>query len=321
MKKTTFRAGSGSAAYAAVQSTTGRLPLGPLLRVLAGGTMISFAAVFVKLVNVGPSTSVFYRVFFGGVALLLLALARGERLRVGRGIWGIVLAAAFFFTLDLEAWHRSILYVGPGLATILGNFQVFILAFIGAVVFKERISLRLIMALPLAIGGLWLLLGVDVSGLPEGTIPGVIFGLLTAVFYACYILTLRRSQGVEGRLPLIMNMAVVSLGTALFSGVSSQFHDVSFAIPSLQDGGYLIAYGLLCQGVGWVLLSSALPKLPAAVAGLLMLIQPTLSFIWDILLFDRPTGPLGVLGACMAIFAIWVGISGQQAAQRRTINK
>lgn len=300
-----------------MSQVTSGLPLGPLLRVLAGGTMISFAAVFVKLVNVGPSTSVFYRVFFGGVALLLIALARGERFRVRREVWGVVIGASFFFALDLEAWHRSILYVGPGLATILGNFQVFILAFMGAAVFKEKLSLRLVMALPLAMGGLWLLLGTDAGGLADGTIPGVLFGLFTAVFYACYILTLRRSQGIEGKLPLIMNMAMVSIGTTIFCGIFSLFHDVSFTIPTLGDAGYLVAYGLLCQGLGWVLLSSALPKLPASVAGLLMLIQPTLSFIWDILLFDRPTGPLGVMGACMAIFAIWVGISGQQAAQRK----
>lgn len=293
------------------------LPLGPLLRVLAGGVMISFAAVFVKLANVDASASVFYRVFFGGVALLLIALARGERFRASRSVWGTVFMAALFFVLDLEAWHRSILYVGPGLATILANFQVFILAFMGAAVFRERVSLRLVMALPLAMGGLWLLLGVDVNSLPAGTIPGVLLGLLAAVFYACYILTLRRSQGVEGHLPLVMNMAVISLGTAVFSGAFSQLHDVSFVIPSVESGAYLVAYGLLCQGLGWVLLSSALPKLPAAVAGLLMLIQPTLSFILDIVLFGRPTGSLGIMGACMAIFAIWIGISGQQAVQRK----
>lgn len=295
------------------------LPTGPLLRVLAGGTMISFAAVFVKLVDVGPSASAFYRVFFGGMALLLIALARGEKMRVRHGIWGMVLGAGFFFALDLEAWHRSILYVGPGLATILGNFQVFILAFIGAAVFRERISLRLMAALPLALGGMWLLLDIDPSGLAEGTVPGVVFGLLTAVFYACYILTLRRSQGVEGKLPLIMNMAVISLTTAVFCGSFNLMSGGSFAIPTLGDGGYLVAYGLLCQGLGWVLLSSALPKLPASVAGLLMLIQPTLSFVWDILIFDRPTGPMGVLGACMAIAAIGMGIAGQQAVQRKMV--
>ncbi len=293
------------------------LPLAPLLRVLLGGVIISFAPVFVRLTEVGPSASAFYRVLFGGIGLLLVALVHGERLHLRRGVWGIVFGAAFFFALDLEVWHRSILYIGPGLSTILGNFQVFILALVGVVFFGERLSLRLVMAVPLALGGLWLLVGVDVNNLVEGTIPGVVMGLLTAVFYSGYILALRRSQGMDGRLPLVMNMAMVSLVTALFCGVAGTISGASFAIPTLRDGGYLVAYGLLCQGLGWVLLSSALPQLPAAVAGLVMLIQPTLAFVWDMLFFDRPTGPLGIMGACMAIVAIGMGIAGQQAVQRR----
>jgi len=296
------------------------LDIRALLTVIAGGTMISFSAVFVKLVSVGPSTSVFYRVFFGGLALMIIALIRKDSFRANREILLLIIAGGFFFALDLEVWHRAIIYIGPGLATIISNFQVFILAFLGVFIYGERLTVRLLLALPLAITGLWLLLGLDVDVLPEGTGKGVVLGLLTAVFYAIYLLILRKSQSTDRKLSLIMNMALISLTTSLFSASFGIFHDISFAIPTLADGGYLLGYGLLCQGVGWVLLSSALPKLPTSVAGLLLLTQPTLSFIWDILLFDRPTGPLGLLGACMTIFAIWAGISGQQAARKSLPN-
>ena len=72
-----------------------------LFTVLAGGTMISFSGVFVKLVSVGPSTSVFYRVFLGGLALFIVALVKRERLQMSGRILTLIISAGFFFALDL----------------------------------------------------------------------------------------------------------------------------------------------------------------------------------------------------------------------------
>ena len=104
--------------------------------------MISFAAVFVRLADVAPTTSGFYRMVFGSIALLVLIAAR-PRLHAGfgRGWAGSALIAAFF-TADMWFWHRSILFIGPGLSTLLANFQVFVLAAIGVLWFRERVGAR-----------------------------------------------------------------------------------------------------------------------------------------------------------------------------------
>ena len=49
---------------------------------------------------------------------------------------------------------------------------------------------------------------------------------------------------------------------------------------------------------------------PGSFAGLIMLAQPALSFLWDILFCGRVTGFVGYLGVATAIFAIWLGVSG-----------
>lgn len=285
-----------------------------LLRVLGGGILISFSAVFVKLVSVGPSQSAFYRLLFGGVALLAVALARKARFRAPGAVWLTMVGAACLFALDLECWHRSILLIGPGLATILGNFQVFLVALAGALLLGERITPRHMVAIPLAFTGLWLLLGVRSMNIPQDVLWGVIFGLLTALWYAGYILLLRRSQRMEGMLPALSNMAVISLLSAIGVGLGIGAHGGSFAIPDIQAGGYLLAYGVLCQGAGWLLLSTGLPGMPASLAALVMLVQPTLSFVWDIILFGRPVDVPGMAGAALALFAIWLGLSGRAEA-------
>ena len=42
-------------------------------------------------------------------------------------------------------------------------------------------------------------------------------------------------------------------------------------------------------------------------AGLALLLQPTLSFVWDVLFFGRPMQPIEIAGAAIALFAIYLG--------------
>ena len=124
-----------------------------LLGLLAGAIMISFSGVWVKLSHVTPTVSAFYRVFFGGIILLVMALMRREVKWQGGRHALIVLLCSLFFSLDLLFYHYSIHLVGPGLGTILPNFQVFILAAVGVFIFKERVRLTFLGAIPLAVMG------------------------------------------------------------------------------------------------------------------------------------------------------------------------
>ncbi|MCA1987981.1 MAG: DMT family transporter [Desulfarculus sp.] len=284
---------------------------GGLLLVAAGAAMLSFSAVFVKLAHVGPTVAGFYRTLFGGLTLALILLFSGRGLRLGVGKWGLVLVSALFFLLDLTFWHRSIHYVGPGLATILSNLQVFFLAGIGAVFFRERLGWRMAMAVPLAMAGLYLLVGFNRANWPENYAWGLFLGFLTALAYASYILTLRHLQAGLEQSRVQANVVIISLLTALGMGPEAWLLGESFAIPDAQSWLALIGYGVCGQVLGWVLISRGLPRTPAARAGLILLMQPTLSFIWDMLFFARPTTPLELVGALGALAAIYLGATSR----------
>ncbi|MBG0776345.1 MAG: DMT family transporter [Desulfovibrionaceae bacterium] len=286
------------------------------LLVLAGAVMISFSAVLVKLAGVSGTQATFHRMAFGALFLILYVLGTRRRLTPDRKHLRSTLLTtatlAVFFTLDLECWHTSILYVGPGLATILANFQVFFLALWGVFLLREPGSVRLFASMPLAVLGLWLLLGEDPSNLPPDTATGVTLGLLTAVWYTGYILTLRRSQSVAGKLPAATNIAWLCVGVMVLTMAESAATGKSFVIRDPEALGLMALYGLGPQALGWVLISKGLPRLPASMAGLVMLIQPTLAFVWDILIFQRPTGPLGALGAAITLAAIYLGLTARR---------
>ena len=285
----------------------------PYIAVALGAFIISFSPVFVRLTSVSPDSSAFYRVFFGGLVLMGISVARKERIKTEPRMWMFVALAGAFFAIDLQCWHRSVGYVGPGLATILGNLQVFCTAAFGAILFHEVISKRLIVALPIAVVGLFLLIGLDIAHLSQDVLYGLLFGLFTAVSYSCYIMSLRQSQSAGPRLPLFANMGIISLLTAaIVAGFMVSAGD-TFTIPTVQDWCYLLFYGVVCQGIGWAFISKGLPHIPAAIAGLIMLLQPALAFVWDVLLFNRLTGAYGLVGVGLVLFAIGLGIYGQQA--------
>lgn len=280
-----------------------------LAQLVAGAAMISFSPVFVKLADVGPTVAGFYRTLFGGVFLLLFVVGRGGRLWAGvrpmvlAGVCGVLFAA------DLSFWHRSILYVGPGLATIVGNFQVFFIAAFGIFVLREKAEWKYLVALPLAVIGLFMLVGIEWSRLEPDYKLGVVFGIATALSYAAYLLVLHRTQARIPRLGAAANLCMISLVTAAVMGIEGWLQGESFNIPDRTSWLSLLAYGVVCQAIAWIMISRALVKVKVSRAGLVLLLQPTLAFVWDVVFFSRPTDVMDTAGAALALLAIYLGTS------------
>lgn len=285
--------------------------LSPLARVLAGAVLISFAPVLVKLADVGPTPAGFYRMLLGGLILAVLVQVRRAAWRGGRGYLLLCAVAGAWFAADLAFWHRSINLVGPGLATILANFQVFVLAGFGILVLGERVSPKLLIAIPTAIAGLFLMFGLEWNALDADYRWGVAFGLLTAVSYGSYLVSLRQARSRGGATDSLATVATLSLiSAAILAGLVGVERE-TFAVPDLGNAGILLAYAVLAQVLAWVLISSGLPHLEASRAGLVLLLQPTLAFVWDLLLFRRPTTPVELSGAVLALGAIYLGLTGR----------
>jgi drug/metabolite transporter (DMT)-like permease len=289
--------------------------------VLAGAFLISFASVFVKVADVGPTAAMFYRFLFGGLTLGCASIFFKESLWRGWRPMFWAVAAGVVFSSDLFFWHRSIHYVGPGLATILANFQVFGLAAVGTLFLKERLGWKRGVAIPLSMVGLFLLVGWDWYALGPRYHIGVVYGLITAAFYTFLTLTLRKSQTLPEKLSPMANMAWVGGIGAAIAGVEVHFTSESFTIPNVSSLTALLAYGILCSGLGWSLITTGLPRMDASQAGLILILQPTLAFVWDILLFSRETTIIALFGAVITLGAIYLGgsrVSNTGACDRLT---
>jgi len=282
-------------------------PRGALLRMAAGAALISTTSIFVRWAHVSPTLSAFWRMAFGAAMLLVLLFARRQSRSFALRDYAWMLLPALAFASDLFVWHRSIAYIGPGLATLAANFQVFILAIVGVMFFHERVNARFVLGVALALFGLWLLVGTGWSSFTPQFRFGVGLGLFTGVCYAVYLLSLRRAQAVRPQLTPVRALFLNSLLSAAILGIVVLGEGGGFAIPDAQSWATLLGLGFFGQVLGWVLIAGAMPQLPASLVGLLLLLQPALSFVLDVILFARPTSSLDWLGLALSLLGIFIG--------------
>ena len=247
----------------------------PILAAVIGAFIISSSGALTKLSLESPATIALWRCIW---ALPLLAffshretLKFGKRVKRDRVLSGL---AGIAFTCDLVMWHYSIHYIGAGMATVLGNLSSVVVAFVAWTFLKERPSNRLLIALPFVLLGVTMTTGV-LGGGADGINPGlgVAFGIACSISYGIFIVVYRAGGKDDRRIagPLFDATLFGGLGTLIFGPfLDSDFH----LLPNLQSHVYLAILGNLCQVLGWLIISIALPRLPAALTALILLIQP-----------------------------------------------
>lgn len=282
-----------------------------LLTLAFGAVCISFAPVFVKYLyqqDMGPVAIAFWRTFLGAVILFGWGLVTGRQMILSWVVLKWAVVAGFLFYLDLYSWHYSIIYVGAGMATILANTQVFATAILGFFLLKEKLSLKFFIVAITAIFGVVLLVGIG-SEIEFSTdyIKGIIFGLLTGLFYANFIITLKHAGHKKECPGFICLMVWTSLLTAFFFGITMLVSE-TVCFPSGYQAWLLVfGLGISAQAVGWRTISKTLPNLPASHSGLILLLQPVLATLWGYLLFDEYLVLLQIAGATITLGAIYVG--------------
>ena len=220
--------------------------------------------------------------------------------------------AGLFFAADLIFWHHAIADVGAGLATVLGNLQVVVVPFAAWAILSERVERRILLALPLVCSGIVLISGALETG-AYGADParGVLFGILTGITYAGFILVLRQGSADLRRPagPLADATAVAAvccLPVALALGAD--------IVPSWPEHAWLVVLALTSQVLGWMLIATSLPRLPAALASVTLTIQPVGSVILGIVLLSEEPSALQLLGVACVIGGLVTVAAGRRRA-------
>jgi len=283
-----------------------------LLAALAGALAISFSAILYGLSDVSPITGAFYRALYALPVLFVLWWVRRDRDGRTRSKRYIAFAAGLLLGLDVVVWHLSIDYIGAGLATLIANSQVIVVAVAAWLLFGERPSRQIVIAIPVVLFGVALVSGLG-RGDSFGSNPllGTVLALVSAVFYAAFILGLRNSNDIQAPSagPLMEATAGAALAALVAGGIGG---GIQFA-PTWPSHGWLLALALSSQVAGWLLISYALPRLPAVETATIILLQPVLTMVWGVIIFGEDPSPIQLIGAGLVLAGVgFVAVAGSR---------
>ena len=284
-----------------------------MLIALAGAVTISFSPVLYVYSDTNPSTGAFFRMLYALPALALLAyLVRKADTRSSRTRW-TAFGAGLILAPDMLSYHSSMIFIGIGIATLIGNSQVIIVTLASWKLFGEKPNPAILLSLPVVIIGLALISGfADPEPYGEDPVKGVVFGMMAAFFYSSFLILFRYSN--RELAPSSSVQLDATVGAALGLLVLGLLPLSSMAIeplelqPTWPGHGWLILLALLCQVAGWLAIAHALPRLPAAHTSFAILLQPVLTLIWGYFILHQEghsqNQAIGVFLVLAAIVAV-----------------
>ena len=277
-----------------------------------GGVVVSFAPILYALSDANPLTGAFFRMVYALPFLLIIILVRKAEDTRSVNTRLIALVAGFAFSLDFLAYHSTVDWIGTGIGTLIGNSQVIIVTLMSWWLFGERPNLSILISLPIVMVGLVLISGVlDDNPYGEYPVRGVIAGVFTAIFYSAFLIIYRFANR---ELAPAVNLqfdstAGCALGLLILSFLplkSIYVEPIDFE-PKFPTHGWLLALAILSQVMGWLAIAHSLPRLPAAYTSFAILLQPTFTIIWGILLLaespslQQAIGMFLILGSIVAV--------------------
>lgn len=272
----------------------------PLLMAGLGAASISASAVLVTLAGANAQATAFYRCALALPPLAVLAVIeqrrRGARPAADRARAAV---AGIFLAVDLMLWRHAIADVGAGIATVLGNLQVLFVALIAWLVLRERPHRAILLMLPVVGAGVVLVSGLA-GPTPPGLHPvaGVWYGLGTSVAYAGFLLILRQSSSQRTHVAgPVFDATAAAAAVALMAG---PFLPGGLALHPLWPAiGWLLVLALVSQTAGWLLITSSLPRLPAAVSSIMLLLQPAAALVLAAVVLRQDPTLLQLVGALL----------------------
>jgi len=280
---------------------------GPLMVVL-GGIFIGLAPIGLRigLDDLGPQAIAFWRYVFALPVLFLLVVLVQKRLPAKPNKF--ILIAGTCFALDIGLWHWSLTMTTVANATFivnLGNIGVGLTAWL---FLRERPTMMWLPAALIAMAGAAALsLGGGVDGKTD--LRGDMLALGAAALVSCYIVAAKVARRSLNGLETIFWLTAVEIVVA---GLMVIGFRENFFPPELS--GFLVPLflAIFVQIGGQGLIITGLGHTPAAIAGVLILVQPVVAAAISWQLFDEPLAPIQAGGGVLILVGIFISQRGTQ---------
>jgi drug/metabolite transporter (DMT)-like permease len=284
-----------------------------LFAALLSSTLIGLSPIFVRISEVGPTATALYRFFFALPFIWGWMIydncsyphVNSHPSRLSDYIF--LLLGGLFLGCDIALWHWSLVKTSVVNASVLNNLTSIFVMFVAYFFLNERLRLSSIISIILAILGSCILVGENFTVAPESFI-GDLLALISAVFYAAYILVIKRLR-YTFRTPTIL--AWGALSSLYFFAYLCYFSGESLFPQTGYGWLSLIGLALLVHICGQGLMAYSIGHLSATFSGLILLIGPVTSAALAWVLFGEALSFLQMVGAAIVLAGITLARKSQ----------
>lgn len=283
----------------------------PIIIAIIASMMIGLSPIFVRVSEVGPIATAFYRFFFA--LPFLWGWMITENSKTGMHTkhpsslehYVLLLIAGVLLACDIALWHWSLSYTSVANAGILNNLTSVFVLLIAWLFLKEDIDKLTLVGIGCAAIGSIILVGKNFTSSGESFL-GDILALASALFYTGYIIIVKKLRRYFST-PTIMSWGALA-SLYFFAFLSFFSGDVLF--PSTPTGWYeLMGLALVVHIFGQGLLAYSIGHLSASFSGLILLVGPVTSASVAWIMFDESMSGMQILGASIVLAGIVIARS------------
>lgn len=274
----------------------------PRIALVVGVLCISIFPVLVKLNLTSSLISAFYRMFIAAIVVVPIALFTRSLKWYDAKTMGLIALSAIFFGSDLAVWNYAIQGSTATQATLLTNLAP-VWVGIGSYFFLEnKPTVNFWIGTFFALIGMVVLVGVDVFMDLSFDLPFV-FGILSGVLYACYILISKKALSKVGVMPFMTYSMVIS---SIYLGILNLINGSQFTGFSQMGWITLLIQGLVCQLLAWFCISYATQHMRATRVSLTLLSQALIAGLLAWLFIDEQVNINMLIGGAIILFGIGI---------------
>ena len=257
--------------------------------------------IFVKYIPLTSSTIAMARGYMGAAFLLFVMLLSGKKLSfsaIKKNALPLIISGAAIgvnWIFLFEAYN----YTSIAVATLCYYMEPVLLIVFTPFVLKQKLSVKKILCVPVALVGMVLVSGV-ISGEQRVSLTGVALGLAAAVLYTSVVLTnrfLKDISAYDSTLVQLFMAAVVITPYNLIVGMQPTGNiDVKAVIM-------IVVVGFLHTGLTYYLYFSSMNHLPSETVAIYSYIDPAFAILLSVFFLKEPMTVSGVVGAVLILGA------------------
>ncbi len=284
---------------------------------LAATVLLSFTGILISYLNRTYQLPSLVLAFWRDVAVALgLAIFLGlfSRKRLGLGGTHASFFVLYGLTLSLfnSMWTFSVQFNGAAIATVLAYSSPAMTALLARYLLREQINAVKVASIVLSLLGTVLVSGAADPSMWKVNAAGILTGLLTGFFFACYNMVGKTSANrsidpwttmLYGFCAGVVFLFLFNLGANLLTR-QAPLADFLWLGTDIKGWSILLLLGLGPTIGGYGLYLVSLGYLPATVANLIGALEPAFTAIWAYLLFREGFTSVQLIGSLLILGSV-----------------